>query len=181
MSEKNDLITMFMDTLDPQARFNMELAVRLDEVERSGDDEVTDGLMEVMATEMQELREGQSKLHKEMQILRGALEETISQLREYQKTAQRMAMDPTRAVQQTQSKAVGRTPSGALSRAKKHKGVYCRLCGKRLEGKHQTIFCSRKCGAKWHAAHKVQPATPRLTLKDEMLGTTVVAGEGVRQ
>jgi hypothetical protein len=191
MSEKNELFKMFMETLEPQSRFNFELAVRMDELERGGDhldqhDEVADELIDTMAAEIQELRAIQSRLEKEQKILRGALEETIVQLREYQKTQQAQqkeepAADPQRAVQETQSRAsAGLTASGHRSRNKKFRGVYCRNCAKKLEGKHQTIFCSRKCGAQWRAKHPDQRATPRLTLKDEKLGTTVVAGEGVR-
>jgi hypothetical protein len=186
VSEKNDLIRMFMDTLDPQARFNMEVAVRLDELERSErryeDEEDIDE--ETYAVEIIALTKTQARLDKEMKILRGALEETVLQLREYQRQAQQsgdQTASAQRAVQETQSRAsVGVTPSGQRSRAKQFRGVYCRNCGKRLEGKYQTVFCSRKCGAKWRADHAGQTATPRLTLKDEKLGTTVVAGEGVR-
>lgn len=185
MSDKDELFKMFMETLDPQARFNFELAVRLDEIERGGEhldqhDEDADELIDTMAAEIHELRLAQSRLEKEQRIIRGALEETVVQLREYQKAQFAKNPDLAKVVQETQTRAAGVTKSGHRSRAKKFRGVYCRNCAKKLEGKHQSIFCSRKCGAQWRAKHPDQTAEPRLTLKDEMLGTTVVAGEGVR-
>lgn len=95
----------------------------------------------------------------DIKVQRGALEETITELRDLQKRAEGKA----------------ERPAQALAR-----GVYCRFCGKMLNGTTQRIFCSQACAGRWQGQHKGHKATPRLTLKDERLGTTVVAGEGVR-
>lgn len=110
------------------------------------------------------LRDEVAEVRREMKIQRGALEETIDQLRELQKRADGKAEKP---------KSNGKT---AMLR-----GIYCRYCGKELDtNTGQKIFCSQGCAGRWQGQHKGERPTPRLTLKDEMLGTTVVAGEGVR-
>lgn len=109
------------------------------------------------------LRDEVAEVWRELKIQRGALDETINQLRELQPRKEADA-----------PKGNGKT---ALLR-----GIYCRFCGKELDtSKTQRIFCSQACAGKWQGQHKGQKATPRLTLKDEKLGTTVVAGEGVRE
>jgi hypothetical protein len=90
--------------------------------------------------------------------------DAIAQVRELQKTSGTLL---------TTTKKNGKT---AMIR-----GIYCRFCGKELDTKKsQKIFCSQGCAGRWQGQHKGHKPTPRLTLKDEMLGTTVVAGEGVR-
>lgn len=113
------------------------------------------------------IRDGLREIRGEFKIQRGALEETIAQVRDLQKTAQ------SGGTLLTVPKKNGKT---AMIR-----GIYCRYCGKELDTKTtQKIFCSQGCAGRWQGQHKGEHPTPRLTLKDEMLGTTVVAGEGVR-
>jgi len=127
------------------------------------DEERLDDLAQVNDMIRDELRE----IRTEFKIQRGALDETILQMRELQKTAQ------SGGTLLTVPKKNGKT---AMIR-----GIYCRFCGKELDTKKaQKIFCSQGCAGRWQGQHKGEHPTPRLTLKDEMLGTTVVAGEGVR-
>ena len=122
-----------------------------------------DDLAQVNDMIRDELRE----IRTEFKIQRGALDETILQMRELQKTAQ------SGGTLLTVPKKNGKT---AMIR-----GIYCRFCGKELDTKKaQKIFCSQGCAGRWQGQHKGEHPTPRLTLKDEMLGTTVVAGEGIR-
>jgi len=177
MSETSEIFSLFMDTLEPQARFNMEMAVHIDELLRGkdGPDEVTDDLIEAMGQEITSLREEVGNVQRELKILRGAMEETIVQLREFQKRG-----GVEQAVRDTQQQArPGLTPKGHRSRAKQFRGIYCRNCGKALAGKHQSIFCSRKCGAQWRSKHPNEVATPRLSLKNGF-DATVEAGVGVK-
>lgn len=102
-------------------------------------------------------------LERETNVLRGALDETINEVR----AAQTAARDAE--------------PKGNGKRQPAVRGIYCRFCGRELDTrKSQKIFCSQACAGRWQGQHKGEHATPRLTLKDEKLGTTVVAGEGVR-
>jgi hypothetical protein len=113
------------------------------------------------------IRDEVRQMRDEATIQRGALEETITQVRGLQKMA--MHTGPWTV----EPKKNGKT---AMIR-----GIYCRFCGKELDTKKaQKIFCSQGCAGRWQGQHKGEHPTPRLTLKDEMLGTTVVAGEGVR-
>lgn len=110
------------------------------------------------------LRDEVAEVRREMKIQRGALDETIHQLRE---------------LQSAEGKA--ETPRNGNGKSALMRGIYCRFCGKELDtNTGQRIFCSQRCAGRWQGQHKGQHATPRLTLKDEMVGTTVVAGEGVR-
>jgi len=122
-----------------------------------------DDLAQVNDMIRDELRE----IRTEFKIQRGALDETIAQVRELQKMAQHVGpwtVEP---------KKNGKT---AMIR-----GIYCRFCGKELDTKKsQKIFCSQACAGRWQAQHKGERPTPRYTLKNEMIGTTVVAGVGVR-
>lgn len=110
------------------------------------------------------LRDEVAEVRREMKIQRGALDETIHQLR---------------ALQSAEGKA--ETPKNGNGKTALMRGIYCRFCGKELDtSKSQRIFCSQGCAGRWQSQHKGQKATPRLTLKDEKLGTTVVPGEGIR-
>ena len=123
-----------------------------------------DDLVQVNDLNRDELRE----VRGEFKIQRGALEETISQVRDLQKLAKHDGP------WHVEPKKNGKT---AMIR-----GIYCRFCGKELDTKKaQKIFCSQGCAGRWQGQHKGEHPTPRLTLKDEKLGTTVVAGEGVRE
>lgn len=116
--------------------------------------ESVDEALNQISTEVNDLK-------RETKVLRGALDETISNIRQVQ----------------TASRAVEKPRKEPMVR-----GIYCRFCGKELDtSKTQRIFCSQACAGRWTGQHKGEKATPRLTLKDERLGTTVVAGEGVRE
>jgi hypothetical protein len=114
------------------------------------------------------VRDDIAGLHQELKRQRGALEETVTQLR----TLQQMA-EHTGPWTVESKKSNGKTPMV--------RGIYCRFCGKDLDTKKsQKIFCSQACAGRWQGQHKGQTPTPRYTLKDEKIGTTVVAGVGVR-
>jgi len=151
--------------------------LRADAGEQDG---VTDELLEMLAQEVAEVRDQNNKLEHEMKILRGAMEETIAQLRDVQAHFRAPKVEQEQAVGDTQQAArLGMTPKGHRSKAKAFRGVYCRNCAKELKGKNQGIFCSRKCAARWRSKHPNQVATPRLSIKDDYQAT-VVAGEGVK-
>lgn len=121
----------------------------------------TEALDEISALndDVGKLWEHMTQVEHQQKIQRGALEETAKDLRD---------------IQRAEGKA--EKPGQALAL----KGVYCRFCGKMLNGTTQRIFCSQACAGRWTGQHRGQKATPRMTLKDEKLGTTVVAGVGVR-
>ena len=112
------------------------------------------------------LRDQMAEIRHEMKVQRGALDETVHNVR----TIERKLVEARPE------------PKNGNGKSSLVRGIYCRFCGKELDtSKSQKIFCSQGCAGRWQAQHKGQKATPRLTLKDEMLGTTVVPGEGVRE
>jgi len=149
----------FVEAIRPQIPATILTSTPLEQPEEWSHDEEPIEMLQNLYDLIPSLYESINKLKEEMKIQRGALEETINQLRELQR-AEGKAERPAQ-------KLVIR-------------GVYCRFCGKMLNGTTQKIFCSQACAGRWTGQHKGERATPRLTLKDEKLGTTVVAGEGVR-
>ena len=196
MGDKTDLLDLFLDTLDPQQRLNMTLAMKLDVLsekmdgEEKEDDDISDELLDLLGQDVvktqeaiHEMQRELGEVQREMSRLRGALDETINQLREIQggpKAPKPTPTEVTAAVQETQAKAAaGITPAGHRSRAKSFRGVYCRNCAKELTGKHQSLFCSRRCAARWRTQHPDELATPRLSIKENGFEATVAAGIGV--
>ena len=187
MGDKTDLLDLFLDTLDPQQRLNMTLAMKLDVLsekmdgEEKEDDDISDELLDLLGQDVVKTQEAIREMQHELAVLRGAVEETILQLRSLQGGPKAPRADITTAVHEAQEKAAaGFTPAGHRSRAKSFRGVYCRNCAKELEGKHQSIFCSRRCAAVWRGQHPDEVATPRLSVRENDFEATVVAGEGVR-
>ena len=163
MELKIESVEEFMTILAAVRGVPATLETTLESAITEMDEERLDDLAQVNDMIRDELRE----IRTEFKIQRGALDETILQMRELQKTAQ------SGGTLLTVPKKNGKT---AMIR-----GIYCRFCGKELDTKKaQKIFCSQGCAGRWQGQHKGEHPTPRLTLKDEMLGTTVVAGEGVR-
>lgn len=77
-----------------------------------------------------------------------------------------------------------KVPEARKPRQKKLRGVFCRGCNKRLDGKYQTVFHDRACAVRWHAKHPGEIATPKMVEHEKEFshgGATVVAGEGLRK
>lgn len=91
---------------------------------------------------------------KRVAVIEGALEETIQRV-----------------------EAVRGAKPAPKKRSKPARGVYCRNCAKRLEGR-QRVFCTKKCAAVWHGQHKGQFAQPRFEI-NEKEEAVVEAGTGV--
>jgi len=190
MGDKTDLLDLFLDTLDPQQRLNMTLAMKLDllsekmDGEEKEDDDISDELLDLLGQDVVKTQEAIREMQHDLAVLRGAVEETIHQLHELQggpKASKPTPAEVTAAVRETQAKAAtGFTEKGARSKAKAFRGVYCRNCAKELTGKHQSLFCSRRCAAVWRGQHPDEVATPRLSVRENDFEATVVAGEGVR-
>lgn len=96
-------------------------------------------------------------LEKRQKVIEGALEEAI------------LRVEELRAVKPIRAETVPRKPK---------RGLYCRNCAKRLEGRRQSVFCSRKCAGVWHGQHRGMIATMRFEINEKPTAV-VEAGVGV--
>jgi len=163
----SELLNGIIATLPPEYAGLFKLARELEKVkEYLGIEGEYDNGRDDLLNAHDVLADRFAKLEQSVKVIHGALETTIERVRE-------LADDKAATVKRAHTEAQRQSSAG--------RGLYCNLCGKRLE-KEQRVFCSRKHAKRWQDAHPDERAAPLLTpLRNDMSGfsATVVAGEGV--